>query len=89
MKYQKKKNSILQQPLQPYLSLFSGTELEPEIKEERSKALIELNNINEKAFSEKYLDKEVEVLIEQEVKSKDGVWEGYTRNYLLLLLYNF
>ena len=57
-------------------------QVDAKIKEERSKALIELNNINEKAFSEKYLDKEVEVLIEQEVKSKDGVWEGYTRNYI-------
>ena len=57
-------------------------QVDGKIKEERSKALIELNNINEKAFNEKYLDKEVEVLIEQEVKSKVGVWEGYTRNYI-------
>ena len=57
-------------------------QVDGKIKEERSKALIELNNINEKDFNEKYLDKEVEVLIEQEVKSKVGVWEGYTRNYI-------
>ena len=52
------------------------------IKDERSKLLIELNNLNEKEFINKYLNKEVEVLIEQEVKGKEGVFEGYSRNYI-------
>ena len=57
-------------------------QVDGKVKEERSKALIALNNVNERAFTEKYIGKEVDVLIEQEVKGKDGVWEGYTRNYI-------
>ncbi|NLK93960.1 MAG: tRNA (N(6)-L-threonylcarbamoyladenosine(37)-C(2))-methylthiotransferase MtaB [Clostridiales bacterium] len=52
------------------------------IKEQRSKILIELNEINEKEFIEKYLGKEVHVLIEQKVKNQDNVYEGYTKNYI-------
>ena len=52
------------------------------IKEERSKLLIELNNLNEKEFISKYLNKEVDVLIEQEIKGQEGVFEGYSRNYI-------
>jgi threonylcarbamoyladenosine tRNA methylthiotransferase MtaB len=52
------------------------------IKEERSKALIDLNNRNEKAFTEKYIGETVDVLIEQQVRDKIGVYEGYTRNYI-------
>ena len=51
-------------------------------KEERSKALIALNDINEKAFIEKYLGKDVEVLLEQKVKNKENIYEGYTKNYI-------
>ena len=52
------------------------------IKEERSKLLIELNTINEKEFISKYLNKEMDVLIEQQVKGKENICEGYTRNYI-------
>ncbi|WP_143314690.1 tRNA (N(6)-L-threonylcarbamoyladenosine(37)-C(2))-methylthiotransferase MtaB [Clostridium sp. HBUAS56017] len=52
------------------------------IKEERSKALIDLNNKNEKAFIENYIGEDLDVLIEQEVRDKKGVYEGYTRNYI-------
>lgn len=52
------------------------------IKEERSKKLISLNYINELKFNEKYINKEMSVLIEQEVKGKDKIFEGYTKNYL-------
>jgi threonylcarbamoyladenosine tRNA methylthiotransferase MtaB len=52
------------------------------IKEERSKLLIELNDLNEKEFISKYLNKEVDVLIEQEIKCQEGVFEGYSRNYI-------
>jgi threonylcarbamoyladenosine tRNA methylthiotransferase MtaB len=52
------------------------------IKEERSKALIELNNKNEKEFIKKYIGETLDILIEQEIKTKKGVYEGYTRNYI-------
>ena len=52
------------------------------VKEERSKKLIELNSINESAFISNYLNKEVDVLIEQEVNGKDAVSEGYSKNYI-------
>ena len=52
------------------------------VKDERSKKLIELNDINEKAFTEKFLGKEMDVLFEQPVKGKEDVYEGYTRNYI-------
>ncbi|MDD6795028.1 MAG: tRNA (N(6)-L-threonylcarbamoyladenosine(37)-C(2))-methylthiotransferase MtaB [Clostridiaceae bacterium] len=52
------------------------------IKDERSKALIELNNKNEADFTEKYIGKEMDVLLEQPVKNKENTYEGYTRNYI-------
>ncbi|WP_195263266.1 tRNA (N(6)-L-threonylcarbamoyladenosine(37)-C(2))-methylthiotransferase MtaB [Clostridium sp. 1001275B_160808_H3] len=52
------------------------------IKEKRSKLLIELSNKNEKEFIEKFIGKEMDALIETEVKGKDGIYEGYTRNYI-------
>jgi len=50
-----------------------------EIKEERSKKLIELSNKNQKEYNTKYLDREVDVLFEEE---KKGVYEGHTQNYI-------
>ena len=52
------------------------------IKEERSKALIKLNEVNEKAFIEKFVGKEMDALIEVNVKGKEGIVEGYTRNFI-------
>ena len=57
-------------------------QIDGKIKDERSKKLIELNDINEKAFTEKFLGKEMDVLFEQPVKGKEDVYEGYTRNYI-------
>ena len=57
-------------------------QLDGNVKEERSKLLIELNKKNEKDFISKYVGREMDVLVEQEVKSKPGIYEGYTRNYL-------
>ena len=57
-------------------------QIDGNIKDERSKKLIELNDINEKAFIEKFIGKEMDVLMEQEVKGKEGIYEGYTRNYI-------
>lgn len=56
------------------------------VKEERSKRLIELSDINEKSFIEKYVLSEQEVLIEQQVKNQEDVYEGYTRNYIKVLV---
>lgn len=55
----------------------------PEIKEERSKKLIELSDKNEKEYNQKYVGKEVEVLWEEE---KNGVYKGHTKNYVLVEL---
>ncbi len=50
------------------------------IKEERSRKLIELSDINEKEYNEEYIGKEVEILFEEE---KEGVYKGHTQNYIL------
>ena len=52
------------------------------VKEQRSKRLIELNNKNEENFSKTLVGREMDVLVEQEVNGKTGVFEGYTRNYV-------
>lgn len=49
------------------------------IKEERSKKLIELSNKNETKFVEKFIGMKVEVLFEEE---KNGFWQGHTTNYI-------
>jgi threonylcarbamoyladenosine tRNA methylthiotransferase MtaB len=49
------------------------------IKEERSQKLIQLSNKNEYEYNDKYLNKHIEVLFEEE---KDGIWSGYTKNYI-------
>ena len=51
------------------------------IKEERSHKLIGLSNKNEKDFLQKYINKDVEVLFEQE---ENGYTKGHTTNYLVV-----
>ena len=63
-------------------------QIDPKVKEERSKLLIELNKVNEKEFISKYVGKTLDVLIEQQVKGNDDLWEGYTRNYIKVLANN-
>lgn len=58
------------------------------IKEKRSKALIELNDKNEADFSKSLVGREMDVLVEQEVSKKPGVFEGYTRNYVKVEIVN-
>ena len=53
------------------------------VKEDRSKKLIELSNRNEKEYNEQYIGKTVEVLFEEE---KDGLWSGYTRDYVRVFI---
>lgn len=58
------------------------------IKEKRSKQLIELNAKNEGDFSKSLVGRELDVLVEQEVTNKSGVFEGYTRNYVKVEIVN-
>lgn len=57
-------------------------QLDGNIKDKRSKALIELSEKNEKDFIKKYVGRTMQVLLEQKVNEKDGSLEGYTRNYI-------
>ena len=57
-------------------------QLDGTVKDKRSKALIELNNKNEGDFTKSIVGRVMDVLIEQPVKGKDDVYEGYTRNYV-------
>ncbi|NOW07884.1 tRNA (N(6)-L-threonylcarbamoyladenosine(37)-C(2))-methylthiotransferase MtaB [Clostridium beijerinckii] len=58
------------------------------VKDRRSKALIELNAKNEGDFSKSLVGRELDVLVEQEVSNKPGVFEGYTRNYVKVEILN-
>ena len=51
------------------------------IKEERSKKLIELSNENEFNYNSQYIGKDVDVLFEEE---KIGVYKGHTQNYIMV-----
>ena len=52
------------------------------IKEERSRKLIELSDENEKEYNEKYIGKEVEVLFEEpHVENGVRYMKGHTTNY--------
>jgi len=52
-----------------------------DIKEERSKKLIELSDRNEIEYNKSYIGKDVEVLFEEE---KDGMYKGHTQNYIMV-----
>lgn len=52
------------------------------IKEERSKALIKLNEENEKDFIKQFIGKDFEVLYEKKCNNVDDLYEGYTTNYI-------
>ena len=56
-------------------------QVDGKIQEQRSKKLIELSNKNEKMYNEKYIDKELEVLFEEQ---QDGVYVGHTKNYIIV-----
>ena len=52
-----------------------------DIKELRSRKLIELSNKNELEINQKYIGQKVEVLFEEE---KEGCYKGHTANYILI-----
>ena len=56
-------------------------QINPKIKEERSNLLIELSNQNEKEFLNQFIDKEVEVLFEE---NDDKYYKGHTSNYIMV-----
>ena len=68
----------------------TGAEKMPEqvdgnIKEERSKKLIEMSEQNQKGYNEKLIGKEVEVLFEEEEKKDNEIfYKGHTSNYILV-----
>ena len=49
------------------------------VKEKKSQKLIALSNQNQDTYNKKYLNKPVEVLIEEK---KENIWSGYTKNYI-------
>lgn len=55
------------------------------IKEQRSNKLIELNSKNEKAYMEKFLNRKMEVLYEEQVKGRENYYIGYTPNYIKVI----
>lgn len=57
------------------------TQVDGNIKEQRSQKLIELSNENEKKYNESYIGKELEVLFEE----ADGdFYKGHTTNYIMV-----
>ena len=56
-------------------------QIDGNIKEERSKKLIELSDKNQLEYNQKYCNQKVEVLFEEE---KEGIYYGHTENYLLV-----
>ena len=52
-----------------------------DIKEKRSRELIELSNENELEYNKNYVGKEMEVLFEEE---KEKIYKGHTQNYILV-----
>lgn len=57
-------------------------QIDGNIKEKRSKELIDLSNKNEEAFIRSFIGKKMSVLIETKVKGKEDIYEGYTKNYI-------
>lgn len=55
------------------------------LKEERSKALIELNHRNEVEFMEGFIGRTMSVLYEEKVSGSDNSYVGYTENYLKVI----
>ena len=57
-------------------------QIDGNIKEERSRKLIELSDKNEKEYNEKYIGKKVEVLFEEEcIENSVRYMKGHTTNY--------
>lgn len=55
------------------------------IKDDRSHKLINLNNMLEKKYMDKFIGKCVNVLYEQKFNNKEDEFEGYTDNYIKVI----
>lgn len=58
-------------------------QVNPEIKEKRSKLLIELSNMIGEEYNKSYIGKEVEVLVEEK---ENEYFKGHTKNYMQVLI---
>ena len=56
-------------------------QIAPEIKDKRSKILLELSDKNEIDYLNNYINKKIKVLIEE--KDEDGFYKGHTSNYIM------
>lgn len=56
-------------------------QIEENIKEERSKKIIELSNYTEQEYLKKYVGKNIQILFEEE---KNGYWKGHSKNYIMV-----
>ena len=54
-------------------------QISPDIKEARSKKVIELSNKVHEEIGKTYIGKEVSVLVEER---EDGIYKGHTANYM-------
>ena len=60
-------------------------QIDGNIKEERSRKLIELSNQNEKEYNQQYIGKEVEVLFEDaHIENGKKYRKGHTTNYIIV-----
>ena len=57
-------------------------QIQGDVKERRSKRLIELSNENQKQYNQNLIGKDVDVLFEE--KNKEGYYKGHTQNYILV-----
>ena len=58
-----------------------SNQVDGNVKEERSKKLIELSNKNQLLYNQKYIGKELEVLFEEK---HDDFYVGHTKNYMVV-----
>lgn len=63
---------------------FKG-QVPPEVKDERSRRLIELSNEGSIGFNRQYLGRTMPVLFEQEAEEDKGLIEGLTTNYIRVI----
>lgn len=60
----------------------AANQIAPEIKEARSEKMLALSERLEEQYLNKFIDREMEVLYEQELHDKKGFIEGLTKNYI-------
>jgi len=60
-------------------------QVEPPVKEERSRKLIELGDRLAAVFAASLLGKKLEVLVERQLQGENGLYEGLTDNYVRVI----